>query len=378
MYRWWGERLITLLAKSLNADIVSWFFDSGSLDPRELWFKGKIIELSKPGFIFFDKRSYQAEKTKAGLSISAFRMIILKWLRHLALKFAISFKSGVLKDYDVVIFSWDGLWAVRSCRKDAKIVYYCHTPPRYLFDQKQSYLDKVPALIRPFYLLACFIFEILYKRDLRKVSKILTNSKTVQQRIAKYLKRESEIIYPPVDTEFFKPWDLKKDYYFSWARLTEIKRVHVIVEAFMEMPDKKLVISYWKNDPDKIKIAQMVSKYDNIKMVESPDDIELRKLIQESIATIYIPKEEDFWMSPVESMACWVPVIWVDEWWLRESIVDSKTWFLIPKWAWKEDLKNAINKLDLKLSESMKESCIKRAEEFGLDTFSEKIRREVL
>jgi hypothetical protein len=60
------------------------------------------------------------------------------------LKYAIIYKTRILKDYDIVIFSGDALGAIKNCRKDAEIFYYCHTPPRYLFDQKAEYLAKVP------------------------------------------------------------------------------------------------------------------------------------------------------------------------------------------------------------------------------------------
>lgn len=62
----------------------------------------------------------------------------------------------------------------------------------------------------------------------------------------------------------------------------------------MEMPDTKLVISYGKNDPEKVRILAMVKDSPNITTVESPDDEALVKLISESIATIYIPVDEDF------------------------------------------------------------------------------------
>ncbi len=143
------------------------------------------------------------------------------------------------------------------------------------------------------------------------------------------------------------------------------------------MPDKNLIISYWKNDPDKSKIQEIIRWHENIKMIESPDDEQLRKLISESIATIYIPREEDFWMSPIESMACWVPVIWVDEWGLRESIIDWKTWILIPRWAKVEDLIKAVSTLWINEALSMKDDCIIRAKDFSLETFSQNIKNEI-
>lgn len=112
-----------------------------------------------------------------------------------------------------------------------------------------------------------------------------------------------------MDLSQFLPSETHGDYYYSWARLASIKRVDRIVEAFAQMPDKKLIFSYGNNDPEKEEILEIAKQYSNITAIKSPDDPELIKLISEAIATIYIPIDEDFGMSPVESMACGVPVI---------------------------------------------------------------------
>lgn len=377
MYRWWWERLITLLAKSINADLISGFFDIGSLDPREVGFEWKIIEITKPGFAFFDKRSYQKEKTKNRHFLKWAGFILMKWFRHFALKLAIIFQTKVLSDYDTIIFSWDWIWAIRNCRKDAKKIYYCHTPPRYLYDQKDVYLAKVPYILKPAYLIACYFFEKLYRRDFAKMDVILTNSKNVQERIKKFLWRDSIIIYPPVDITFFTPTSTRWDYYFSWARLTEIKRVDRIAQAFIEMPEKKLIISHGKNDPEKLRIAKMIEWYSNIKMIESPTDPELRKLIWESIATIFIPVDEDFGMTPVESLACGVPVIWVNDWGVKEIIEDNKSWVLISSEATIEEIKKAVHDMDLAKSLTFKNECIKRAKDFSLEKFEQELKNEI-
>ncbi|EKE27772.1 MAG: glycosyl transferase group 1 [uncultured bacterium (gcode 4)] len=348
LYKWGGERLILLMAKVLDTDLASGFFDKWSYDLREQWFEWKMIEISSP--------------------------IFKKWFRHIKLKWAFLFKTKFLKDYKNVIFSWDCLGAVRNCPKNVKKYYYCHTPPRYIFDQKEVYLSKVPLLIRPIYLILLKLFKNMYLSDISKMDVIFTNSKTTQARIKFFTWYDAEIIYPPVDITFFKPSEIRKEYYFSYARLSEIKRVDKIVAAFMQMPDKELVFAYWKNDPEKWKILKSVEWYNNITPIESPSDDELRKLIRESVATIYIPVNEDFGMSPVESMACGVPVIWVNDWWLKETVSDWETWILIWKEAKVKDIKAAVEKLSLEESIKMKEKCIIRASDFSLESFGSLLR----
>lgn len=111
------------------------------------------------------------------------------------------------------------------------------------------------------------------------------------------------------------------------------------------MPDKKLIITYGKNDPEKNKIQEMTQGYQNIEMRQSPSDVELRDLIRGATATIYVPVDEDFGMSPVESMACGTPVIAVNDGGLKESIIDKKTGILINSQCAPEDIREAVEKI---------------------------------
>ncbi len=351
LYRWGWERLVYLMAKILKSDLASGFFDKWSFDLKQLLPNQKLIAISSPVF--------------------------KKWLRHLKLKFAFLFQTNFLKQYNTVVFSWDCLSAVRNCNKETKKIYYCHTPPRYLFDQKNEYLKKVNFFLKPIYKILFLIFKWIYFNDLKKIDFIYVNSKNTQNRLKKFTWKDSIIIYPPTDTDFFKPSQIRKNYYLSFARLSSIKRVDKIIEVFKILPDKNLKFTYWINDPEKDKILNTIKWYKNIEAIKSPDDKSLKKLISESIATIYIPVDEDFGMAPVESMACWVPVIWVHDWWLKESIIDWKTWFLINKNCNLKYLKNAINKLDLKTSLKMKNDCLKQSKKFSLHVFEDKIIKNI-
>lgn len=351
LYKWGWERLIMMMWKALNADIASGFFDKNSFNLRENGFKWKMIEVSSP--------------------------IFKKWFRHLKLKLAFIFKTKFLKEYDNVIFSWDSLSWIRNCRKDAQKIYYCHTPPRYMYDQYERYISRVNPVLKPIFVLLVKFFRFLYERDIKKCDLILTNSINTQKRIKKFLNLYSKVLYPPVDLSEFKA-KTKKDYYLSFARLSEIKRVDKIVEAFTKMPDKKLIVIYWKNDPQREETFKIWEWHENIEFITLEDNSLLKDYIAESIATIYIPVDEDFGMSPIESMACWVPVIWVNDWGLKETIIHEKTGLLIDKQVKTEDIIDAVKTINLEKSEEMKLHCEKRAEEFSLTSFEKKLKKEVL
>jgi glycosyltransferase involved in cell wall biosynthesis len=83
-------------------------------------------------------------------------------------------------------------------------------------------------------------------------------------------------------------------------------------------------------------------------------------------------------MVALESMSCGVPVIGVDEGGIRETVIHNKTGLLISPEAPKEELIQAVQKLDLELALSMKESCIRRAQEFSLKSFEKIVREKFL
>ncbi len=348
LYKWGWERLILMMAKWLNADLASGFFSEWSFDLRKEWFKWKMISVSNE--------------------------IFKKWFRHIKLKWAFLFNTKFLNKYDTIIFSWDSISAVKNCNKKSKKIYYCHTPPRYLYDLRESYLEKVPFLLKPLFNLLSYIFKKMYESDISKMDLILTNSINTQKRIKKFLWLDSIVLYPPVNLDEFK-FKSQWDYYLSFARLSDAKRVDKVVEAFKKMPNKKLVVIYWENDPSRIKIFNSASWFDNIKFITLAWNVWFTDYVANCIATIYIPVDEDFWMSPVESMSAWKPVLWVNEWWLKETIIDKKTWILIPEGAEINEIIKWVDFLTPELCLLMKNDCEKRAKDFSLDEFEKKLKK---
>jgi glycosyltransferase involved in cell wall biosynthesis len=83
-------------------------------------------------------------------------------------------------------------------------------------------------------------------------------------------------------------------------------------------------------------------------------------------------------MVALESMSCGVPVIGVDEWGIRETVIDGKTGILISSDATKEELIQAVQKLDIETALTMKDACIERAREFSLESFEKIVREKFL
>ena len=360
LYRGGGERLVTLMAQALGADLISGFFSEGSFDPRELGYTGNMISLGGPVFA--------------------------KGLRHAVLKSRFLYKTKFLNDYDIVIFSGNCLDAATNLGANTQKIYYCHTPPRYIFDFRERYIARFPRWLHR---IADMILDRearSYTRQLAEMDHIFTNSQNVHDRLLAYCGYESEIVYPPTDTTFFTPGEstiavdipfATWEYYYSWARLSPPKRVDLIIDAFLQMPDQHLIFSYGANDPMRHTLLQKIQWYKNIHAIQAPDDTLLLLLIRWATATIYIPVDEDFGMSPVESMACGTPVIGVDEGGLRETIVQNETGKLIQiidSESGIQSLKEVIQNTKTEEWESMSDACIVRARDFSLDAFQKSLK----
>ncbi|QFR39459.1 glycosyltransferase family 4 protein [Candidatus Gracilibacteria bacterium 28_42_T64] len=347
LYKGGGERLILMMGKALGADIATGFFSKGSFDLRKEGFTGKMISVSSE--------------------------IFAKGFRHIKLKGAFLFKTKFLSDYETVIFSGDCISAVRNCGENTKKVYYCHTPPRYLYDLRNIYLSKIPFYIRPIFNIVSYVFKRMYESDIKKMDIILTNSENTKARIKDFLGLDSFVLYPPVNGAEFKFLE-QKEYYLSFARLSDAKRVDKIVKAFKQLPEKKLVVIYGENDPQKNKIFEISAGVNNIEFVTLPGNVGFPDYVGNAIATIYIPIDEDFGMSPVESMSAGKPVIGVNDGGLKESIIHKKTGILIEKEANIADIIKAVNEMSPERCLEMRSDCEERANNFSLENFEKKLK----
>lgn len=245
------------------------------------------------------------------------------------LKSALAFehKTQFLEDYETLIFSGSvAPLAVKNSRA-TKNICYCHTPPRFLYDLREYYLEAATKLQKPFLKALINYLQPRYEDAMSRMDVIFANSVNVQTRLKKYLNLEAEVLYPPCDTDGFE-WMSEGDYFLSTARLEPLKRVEVIIEAFKEMPHKRLVVASGGSQFGAL--MQLASGSHNISFTGWVSDDELRRLVGNCIATIYVPKDEDFGISPIQSVAAGKLVIGVDEGGVAETIRNGIQGMLIP------------------------------------------------
>ena len=243
-----------------------------------------------------------------------------KHFRNYLPLFPKAIESFDLSAHDLIISS---SWAVAKGVKKSKEqlhVSYCHTPIRYAWDLYDEYTSN---LSQPKKFLVQKTLAYLRKWDLTTVDRVdyfIANSNFVRERIKKTYHREATVIYPPVDIDKFTLEKKKEDFYLTASRLVPYKKTRLIVEAFNQMPDKKLVVIGSGEEYDQIKVLAK----ENIEILGYQADSVLIEHMQKAKAFIYAAIE-DFGIVPIEAMACGTPVIALNKGGTKETVVHGVT-----------------------------------------------------
>lgn len=308
-----------------------------------------------------------------------------KFIRHAKRLFYFLFSQKIkqLLNYDAVIFSGNVMFIQRRLKRminkthrDIKLVMYCHTPPRKLTDRFDDYIAHTPRGLKWLFRIAGKFILGQYIKDIKQMDLVITNSSNTQKRLLDYTGINSTVIYPPVNTNRFK-FVSQGDYFLSYARLDSDKRIPLIIDAFAQMPEKKLVLCSTGPLHNMVKVEIEKRNLTNISFEGLVTDERLNELVGSCLAGIYIPVNEDFGMTQIEIMAAGKPVIGVKEGGLLETILDGKTGLLIKTNPSAEDLIYAVRNLTPQIADEMKENCIIQAGNFSLPIFFDKFEKEL-
>ena len=197
-------------------------------------------------------------------------------------------------------------------------IAYVHSPMRYAWDLQHQYLRDAGLTRGVRALLARWLLHKARLWDTRTgngVDHFIANSEFIARRIRKVYRREATVIYPPVDVNGFPLCEAKEDFYLTASRLVPYKKVPAIVEAFRELPDRRLVVVGDGSDMSRVKA--LAGK--NVEILGYQPTAVLRDLMQRAKAFVFAA-EEDFGIAPVEAQACGTPVIAYARGGARETI----------------------------------------------------------
>jgi len=275
-----------------------------------------------------------------------------------------------LTGYGLVISSSHAVAKGVIVSPDALHLSYVHSPMRYAWDQQFEYLRSERAESGLRGLLLRGLLHRLRMWDQRSaagVDHFAANSAFIARRIAKCYRRDAEVIHPPVDTEFYAPGGAREDYYIAVSRLVGYKRVDLLVQAFRELPERRLLIV--GDGPEHRRLKSLAGT--NVEFAGRLAPELLRERLQRARAFLFAAVE-DFGIAPIEAMACGTPVIALRRGGVAETVAGLDT--AEPTGVFFEEqtaqsVAAAVRSFEQSASRILAAACRRRAEGFAAPRF---------
>ena len=285
--------------------------------------------------------------------------------------FPLAIEQFDLSDYDLIVSSSASIAKGVITNSNQLHISYVHSPMRYAWDLYHQYIRE--SNLKGFKL--WYARKVLSKIRLwdvvstNRVDHIITNSNYIAKRVKKIYRRESKVIYPPVDIDSFALEEKKEDYYITASRFVPYKKIDLIVKAFSKMPEKKLLVI--GDGPDREKIEALRSK--NTKLLGHLDFAKMLKYMQKAKAFVFVA-EEDFGIVPVEAQACGTPVLAYGKGGALETVEDkvSGTFFYEQT---VDAIVKGVNKIDKMVF--YPQQVRKNAEKFSKQRFEKEFKIEI-
>ena len=308
------------------------------------------------------------------------------------------FKTFDFSEFDVVMVSATGAYSPNSIRTtinnrqstiNKKIVQicYCHTPPRYLYGYATAREWKNNLVFRVLGELANHFLRLVDFKSSQNVDFFIANSKNVAGRIKKFYRKDSIVIYPPVDTRNkesgIRNQKVKKShnssfiihnsYFLAGGRIARPKNIELIIKTFAKL---KLPLKVFGKEFGGLRLKEsgIRNHESRIEYLVEVSDEEKLELMRNAKAFIFASEDEDFGITPVEAMSVGTPVIAYRSGGVLESVIEGKTGLFFDELT-TESLSKAIkqfNNLTINASD-----CIAQAQKFSKERFKKEIKEFV-
>ncbi len=245
---------------------------------------------------------------------------VFRLYRHLLPIMPLAIRALAIQDVDLVVSL--SHCVAKAVRPPAGVphVCYCFTPMRYAWQGREAYLDgwrKRPVRRAA----AGFVLDLLRRWDratAKRVSHFVAISRTIQERIAACYGRESRVIEPPVDVDFYTPAAVERgEAYLVVGALVPYKKVDHAVEACKRLGRPLVVIGA---GPERDRLEALAGPRARF-LGWQPDEV-IRDHYRTCRALLF-PGEEDFGIVPIEALACGAPVIALGRGGVAETVDDQ-------------------------------------------------------
>lgn len=278
-----------------------------------------------------------------------------------------AFEALDLSEYDLVLSSSSSCSKGVITRPDAVHICYCHTPIRYVWDFYYTYRANANPLVRAVMPSQMHKLRQWDKCAADRVDYFIANSRYIAQRIKKYYRRDSDVIYPCVHINQ-SPFVEKEDFYLVVGRFTWYKRIDLAVAACTKLGRRLVVIG---TGDEESRLKAMAGPTVEFKGGGLSDE-EVRGYYLRAKAFLF-PGEEDFGITPVEAQSAGTPVLAFGRGGACETVEDGRTGLLFHAQA-VESLAECIEKFEAEGVACSKEEIRAHSLSFSEARFEEELR----
>ncbi len=283
-----------------------------------------------------------------------------------------------LRKYDLVISDTSSFAKGVITLPETTHICYCHTPTRYLWSDTHQYINelKYNKYLKKIASNILSRVRLWDRLAADRVDYFIANSCAVQARIKKYYRRDSKVIYPPVETDKFFIAKELGDYFLIGCRLAPYKRVDLAIKTFKELGlDYKLKI--FGDGVDMKRLKKIAKDCPNIEFVGRINDEYKAELFSKCLAFLN-PQEEDFGISQVEAMASGRPVIAFKKGGALDVVIENETGLFFDEQTI-ESMAPVVQKFytDIKSEKNIwnSEKIREHALKFSLENFKDNIKK---
>lgn len=215
-----------------------------------------------------------------------------------------AFELFDFRGYDLVLSSTTSFAKAVITRPDTCHICYCNNPTRFLWMYHEYFEHErfpramqgaIATMLNP---LRAWDYSAAQRADY-----FIAGSRNASRRIAKYYRRDSEVVHAPIDVSLFRPSREIGDYFLVVARLQPYKRIDLAVHACNALGVPLRIIG---EGPDRARLQAMAGPTISFLGWLSDDDVRREMACSRALL---VPGEEDFGLTPLEAQAAGRPVV---------------------------------------------------------------------
>jgi glycosyltransferase involved in cell wall biosynthesis len=348
-----GERVVAkMLDLFPEADIFT-LFDFLTQEEKADYFKSREFNVSPMNNWVFSKKFYKHYFFLCPFFIEQFNVT----------------------EHDAVISSSAAFARGVITRPDQPHMCYVHSPIRYAWDQQFEYLDSAKLGYGPRGILFRYLLHKIRLWDVRTAfgpDLILANSSYVRERIRRIYGREAQVVFPPVEVDEVSFREDRDDYYVVASFLVPYKRIDLVIQAFNEMPNRRLLVV---GDGQQARELRAIAK-PNVTFTGHLPRAAFVDTIAKARGFVFAGCE-DFGIVMAEAQACGTPLIAFDRGGARDIVRDFRgvapaTGLLFSRQS-PQAVMDAVEEFEGKRSRISPASCRDNAMRFSVDRFNRQI-----